>query len=53
MDDKIKASIYISQQVKRDAQIKCIENKTSLSAAIEDLLRLWVAGKAEIPEQQP
>lgn len=51
MDEKIKAQVYISERVKREAQIRCIEHRTNLSAAIEALLKMWIAGEIEISQE--
>jgi 5,10-methylenetetrahydrofolate reductase len=44
--------VKVSEEIKEEAQIKAIRERTTLTDAVEQLLSMWVRGDVELPQVQ-
>ena len=51
-DSTHQTAIRIPKELHRAARMKAIESDVTLSEAIRELLRLWVAGEIELPTKE-
>jgi predicted HicB family RNase H-like nuclease len=51
-DSTHQTAIRIPKELHRAAKMKAIQSDVTLSEAIRELLRLWVAGEIELPTQE-
>jgi len=52
MTEEHKMVVRISRELHKAVKVKAIQSDVTLSAAVRELLRLWVAGDVELPIQE-